>query len=69
MSIEHEITKHAAEGSLTIAELRQFVDEFDVSTRADPDRDPGGLKPKVRSGLGGGIKSITVKIPGGDERK
>jgi hypothetical protein len=70
VSIEHEITKRAADGGLTIAELRQFLDEFDkAATTPEYPVSGYGLKPKVRSGLSGGIKSITVKIPGGDEQR
>lgn len=70
MSLEHEITKHAADGSLTIAELRQFLDEFDkASVTPEHPVNGYGLKVKVRSGFNGGIKSITVKIPGGGDQQ
>lgn len=65
MSLEHEITKHAADGGLTIAELRQFLDEFDKAAVTPEYPVNGyGLKVKVRSGFSGGIKSISVTIPG-----
>jgi glycine betaine/choline ABC-type transport system substrate-binding protein len=73
MSTEHQITKRAADGTLTIAELREFIDEFEKAadaafaspadgTAAIPDW--WGLKPKARIAFGGGIKSISVTIPG-----
>lgn len=72
MSTEHAIIKRAADGTLTIAELREFLDEFE---RAATDAERTALKngyairPKARIALGGGIKSISVTIPGGDERQ
>lgn len=70
MSLDHQITKRAADGSLTIAELRQFLDEFDKAA-ATPEYPVNGhgLKPKVRSGFSGGIKSISVTIPGEAEQR
>jgi hypothetical protein len=70
MSVDHEITKRAADGTLTIAELRQFLDEFDKAA-ATPEYPANGhtLKVKVRSGFSGGIKSIAVKIPGGEAER
>jgi hypothetical protein len=68
MSTEKTITVKAADGALTIAELRRFVEEFDKA--ADP-KPPGagvpavnGLKPKARVSFGGHLKSITVKVQG-----
>jgi hypothetical protein len=71
MSVEHEITKRAADGTLTIPELRQFLDEFDKATPPGTSPYPGGeaLKLKARVAFGGGIKSIRVTIPGGDEQR
>ena len=67
MTTERTITVKAADGALTIAELRRFVEEFDQA--ADP-KPPGpgvpavnGLKPKARVGFGGHVKSITVTVP------
>ena len=69
MSVDHEITKKAADGTLTIADLREFLEEFDrVTATSGPPSYTGSFKPKVRSGFSGGIKSITVKIPGEAER-
>jgi hypothetical protein len=70
VSTEHVITKHAADGGLTIAELRQFLDEFDKTT-ATPEYPVNGygLKVKARRRFGGGIKSISVTIPGGSEQQ
>lgn len=70
MSIQHEITKKAADGSLTAAELREFLDEFDkAAAGTGPPSHTGAFKPKVRVAFGGGIKSITVTIPGGGEER
>jgi hypothetical protein len=70
MSIQHEITKRAADGSLTIGELRQFLDEFDKAAVTPEYPVNGyGLKVKVRSGFSGGIKSISVTIPGEAEQR
>lgn len=72
MSTEHVITKKAADGTLTMDELRQFLDEFDKAVSPGPGpRFPGldGLKPKARIARGGGIKSVTVTVPGGDEAR
>lgn len=63
MSLEHEITKRAKDGSLTIAELREFLATIEQTAGSNH------AVPKVRSGFSGGIKSITVKIPGGDEKR
>lgn len=79
MSTEHMITRKAADGSLTITELREFLDEFDKAV--GPAHELAGsdgsvvvigrhnLRPKVRSGFKGEIKSITVTIPGEDEKR
>lgn len=50
MSIEHEITKKAADGTLTIADLREFL--ATIGQTADSNH----AKPKVRVAFGGGIK-------------
>jgi len=70
MSVDHEITKRAADGTLTIAELRQFLDEFDKAA-ATPEYPANGhtLKVEARTGFNGGVKWIKVKIPGGDEKQ
>jgi len=66
MSTEHTITKKAADGRLTIAELRQFLAEFDAAAAAGPDTDGRVrlLKPKARVTFGGHLKSLTVKVTG-----
>lgn len=65
MSTEHTITKKAADGTLTIAELRQFLDEFDKAAVTPEYPVNGyGLKPKARVSFSGGIKSISVTVPG-----
>lgn len=69
MSTEHVITWKAEEGTLTVSELWQFLKEFDKAVdRKDPDAPPlldwYGLKVKARVSFSGGIKSITVTIPG-----
>lgn len=66
MSLEHEITKKASTGTLCVAELREFLDEIAKATEGHY---PESLPLKVRSGLKGQVKSITVKIPGGGEQK
>lgn len=67
MSLEHEITKRAADGTLTIGELREFLDEFDKATATSgPPSYTGSFKPRARVSFGGGIKSITVTVPGGE---
>lgn len=70
MSTEHQITKRAADGGLTIAELRQFLDEFDKTT-ATPEYPVNGygLKVKARVSFGGGLKSVSVTIPGEGEQR
>jgi hypothetical protein len=69
VSTEHTITKHAADKTLTIDELRQFLEEFDKATAPEPGCTVHGVqKPKVRAGWGGVIKSITVTIPGDEKR-
>jgi hypothetical protein len=71
MSTEHQITRKAADGTLTIAELREFLAEFD-KTATDAERPALGngyaIRPKARVGFSGGIKSITVTIPGEAEQ-
>ncbi|HMG61660.1 MAG TPA: hypothetical protein VK599_01815 [Streptosporangiaceae bacterium] len=70
MSTEHQITKKAADGTLTIGELREFLAEFDrLGAPGSASPLPGSLKPKVRAGFSGGIKSISVTIPGGGGQK
>jgi hypothetical protein len=70
VSTEHHITKRAADGILTIAELRQFLDEFDKLAAPAiplPPAQPSAMdafKPKARVSFGGGLKSISVTIPG-----
>jgi hypothetical protein len=70
VSAEHQITKKAADGSgLTVADLRDFLAEFDkLGAPGSASLLPGSLRPKVRSGFNGGIKSISVTIPGGSEQ-
>jgi hypothetical protein len=77
LSTEHTITKRAADGTLTIAELREFLAEFDgIPAQSLVDRrgvrgvlGTGSLKVKARVNFSGGIKSISVTIPGGDEQQ
>lgn len=70
MSTEHQITKHAADGTLTVAELRQFLDEFDrAAVTPEYPVNGYGLKMEARTGFSGGIKWIRVKIPGEGEQK
>lgn len=65
MSLEHEITKRAADGTLTIADLREFLDEFDKATATSgPPSYTGTFKPRARVSFGGGLKSVTVTVPG-----
>jgi hypothetical protein len=61
VSLSHEITKKATVGILDIAALRDFLAEVD---KASEGRYPESLNPKVRVAFGGGIKSITVTVPG-----
>jgi len=47
--------------------MLQFLEEFDKATADTPgpaDGTVSALKPKVRVRFGGGIKSITVTVPG-----
>lgn len=79
MSTEHTITKKAADGTLTLAELRDFFDEYDKVTQAPHSTAADGsdvvagrhnhLRPKARVGFGGGLKSITVTISGEAEQR
>jgi hypothetical protein len=64
--LEQVITVKARNGRLTVDELRQFLAEFDRAATPAPGPLPGrnGLELKARVGLGGGIRSITVTIPG-----
>jgi len=69
VTTERTITVKAADGTLTIAELRAFLEEFDAAT---PDSTAPGLKPsaanrvrpKARVTFGGHLKSLTVKVTG-----
>jgi hypothetical protein len=68
MSTEKTITVKAADGAMTIADLRAFLDQFDKGT-GEGGVYPGfhdGLKPKARVSFGGRIKSITVTVPDGE---
>jgi hypothetical protein len=68
VSTEHQITKKAADGSgLTVTDLRDFLAEFDKAVSPDPAAE--ALRPKVRAGFNGGIKLISVTIPGGSEQR
>jgi hypothetical protein len=70
VSVEHEITKRAADGTLTIGELRQFLEEFDKPAVTPECLVNGyGLKVKARVTFRGGLKSVSVTIPGGDEHR
>jgi hypothetical protein len=70
VSLDHQITKRAADGTLTIAELREFLAEFDRATATSgPPSYTGSFKPKARVSFGGGIKSISVTIPGESEQQ
>lgn len=68
MSTERTITVKAADGVLTMAELRAFVAEFDQAAdgAADADGQVRLLKVKARVSFGGGIKSVTVTVPDGN---
>jgi hypothetical protein len=63
VSTEHQITKRAADGSLTIADLREFLAQIEQTA------DSNHAVPKVRSGFSGTIKSISVTIPGEAEQR
>lgn len=69
MSVDHEITKRASGGDLSVPELREFLAELDKAEAGDATVNEAGLKVRVRSGFKGQVKSITVKIPGGDEQR
>lgn len=70
MSTEHQITKKAAEGALTIAELREWLAEFDrLGAPGSASPLPEALRPKVRTGFSGAIKSISVTVPGGSDQQ
>ncbi len=60
MSTERTITVKAADGTLTMAELRAFAAAFGEAAKRGED---GELRPKARVGFRGGIKSITVTVP------
>jgi hypothetical protein len=66
-SAEHQITKRAADGTMSIAELREFLTEYETVAAVPAGElglGTGGAKPKARIAFGGGVKSITVTIPG-----
>lgn len=72
MSTEHTITKRAALGALTVAELREFLAEFDETparSLAEAGLGKDGLRLKARVNFSGGIKSISVTIPGEGDRQ
>lgn len=68
MSTEHVITKRAATGDLTVPELREFLAELDKATASGDGEtvNETALKVRVRSGMRGQVKSITVTVPGGN---
>jgi hypothetical protein len=66
VNADHQITKKAAADILCVAELRQFLDELG---KASEGHYPESLKPKARIAFGGGIKSISVIIPGEAEQQ
>lgn len=63
MTTEHQITKRAAGGTLTIADLREFLATIEQTA------DNNHAVPKARISFGGGIKSISVTIPGEGEQQ
>jgi hypothetical protein len=63
MGTEHTITKRAADGPLTIADLREFLATIGQTAGNN------NAVPKVRAGFSGGIKSISVTIPGGGDKQ
>lgn len=69
MATEHTITVKAQRddgrdgGGLTIARLRQFLEEFDKATADTAGPAADALQPKARVTFGGRIKSITVTVP------
>ena len=68
MSTEHQITKRAADGTLSLGELREFLAECDkLGAPGSAEPLPASLKPKVTTGFRGQVKSITVTVPGGSE--
>lgn len=58
VSTEHQITKRTKDGSLTIADLREFLATIEQTA------DNNHAVPKARVSFGGGLKSISVTIPG-----
>ena len=64
MSAEHVITRKAVDGELTVPELRLFLQEVDKVPGPS-----GTVKLRVRAGVRGQVKSITVTIPGGEEKR
>lgn len=71
MATEHVITRKAADGTLTVPELREFLAEFDKAVDPGPGGtvNADGVKVKARVTFSGGIKSITVTIPGGGGKR
>lgn len=66
VSAEHQITKKASTGTLRVAELREFLDEIAKATEGHY---PESLQLKARVSFGGGLKSISVTIPGGEDEQ
>lgn len=66
MSTQRTITVKAADGTLTMADLRAFLDQFDKGTGEDGVYTGfhDALKVKARVSLGGHLKSVTVTVPG-----
>jgi hypothetical protein len=70
VATEYKITVQAQRddgrngGELTIARLRQFLEEYDRATGCRVAELADALHPKVRVRFGGGIRSITVTVPG-----
>lgn len=69
MSLDHQITKRAALGVLTIAELRQFLAEFDKAASPSSAPEVNGTKIKAQVTFRGGLKSVTVTVPDGGEQR
>jgi hypothetical protein len=63
VSTEHQITRRAADGPLTVADLREFLATIEQTAGNN------NAVPKARIAFGGGIKSISVTIPGGGDRQ
>jgi hypothetical protein len=75
VSTEHQITRKAEDTNLTIPELREFLAEYDkaaasLAVAAGVEAVPDWYgKVTARVTFRGGLKSITVTIPGGDEKR